>query len=113
MKDFTSCEEFRAWVLQQVDPRGLSDDEDDDLDPMDCFEGEPSMLGWAERGRYRAITIIKETTPFPDETVTIYAKRIETSLHALKDEFCQDVDDEDGFGAGAVMDFIETVKTFF
>lgn len=108
MKDIKNCDDFRKLVLHQVDEGSSSDDEDDDFILM----GEASTQEWDKIGRYRAVSIIKETTPFPDETVTLYAKRLETSLNALKEEFHQDTEDEDGFRVAAVMDYINTIQTF-
>ncbi len=110
MPAFKSCDEFRKSILKKMDEgrdfRFLNDDSWD----QDCFDGEAGEQGWAERGRYRAIGVIKRTTPIPEETIDLYAKRLESALEDLKNEFCQADDDEDGFGAGAVSDFIVVVQ---
>lgn len=110
MPEFKSCEEFRNSILKKMDEgrnhRFLNDDSWD----LDCFDGEPGEQGWAERGRYRAIGVIKRTSPISEETIDLYAKRLELALEALKDEFCRVADDEDGFGASAVSDFIVAVQ---
>ena len=61
-------------------------------------------------GYSSAIGKIEEMDPYSRETVQDYAQRLEDVLRALRKEFYNDPDDEDGFATGAVVESINIVR---
>jgi len=105
MSKFKSCEEFRIALLNKIEDR-MTARYSDTTDPF--WVSESLMGGYynaskvAVDGYDEACNLIEKTGPLSTETVEEYARRVELSLQKLKKKFSDDLDDEDGFAAGAV-----------
>jgi len=107
MTKIETCEEFRDRVLRKTAER-ISPALGHIMEYSGMQRYNPGK--WAMRGCGAAEYLIERTPPLPEEIVEQYGKRLLGKLEALKKEYYDDPDDEDGFAAGAIADYIRTVE---